>query len=97
MVNSAAPSMICIKQSKGSVFSINPSPASTDETVISPVDFLMMVFMSTELGTYSRISMMMCGMDFSSSVLPELFEEALNSFTPKGAVLPAVKDYNIAC
>lgn len=87
--------MIWMKQSKGIVLSINPSPASMEETVISPVDFLMIVFMSTELGTYSRISMMMCGMDFSISLFPGMLNGGPDSFTSKGEPIWGTNHYRI--
>src|SRR5450432_311839 len=57
---SALPSMIWAKVSKGEVFSVNPSPLSKDITLIFPVDFLIIVFITTELDTYSMISTMIC-------------------------------------
>src|SRR5712664_3375025 len=67
MTISARPSMIWANVSKGLVFSVSPSPLSKDMMLIFPVDFLMMVLITTELGTYSIISTMMCDTDFSSS------------------------------
>src|SRR5882757_8645854 len=52
---SALPSMIWAKVSKGEVFSVNPSPLSKDMILMLPVDFLIMVLITTELGTYSII------------------------------------------
>ena len=52
----ALPSITCTKVSKGDIFSDNPSPLSKDITVTLPVDFLMIVLLTTELGIYSIIS-----------------------------------------
>ena len=68
IVTSAVPSIIWINVSKGTVFSLSSSPASREETVIFPVVFLIIVLIKTELGTYSKISTMICGVDFSNSV-----------------------------
>src|SRR5688572_4990076 len=64
---SALPSMIWAKVSKGEVFSVNPSPLSNDMMLIFPVDFLIIVLITTELAIYSIISTMMCAVAFSSS------------------------------
>src|SRR5580693_7817631 len=58
--------MIWANVSKGEVFSVNPSPLSNDMTLIFPVDFFMIVLITTELGTYSMISRMIYAIDFSS-------------------------------
>lgn len=50
-------------------FSGNSSPAPTAIAVMLPVVFLIMVLIKTDLGIYSSISTIMCGIDFSSSVL----------------------------
>ena len=73
MTISALPSMICAKVSKGEVFSVRPSPLSKDMILIFPVDFLIIVLITTELGIYSIISTMMCDFDFSSSALSNFF------------------------
>src|SRR5580658_10397937 len=65
---SALPSMIWAKVSNGEIFSVNPSPLSKDMMLILPVDFLIIVLITTELGTYSMISTIMCDFAFSSSV-----------------------------
>src|SRR6185503_7688543 len=73
---SAFPSMIWTKVSNGEVFSVNPSPLSKDMMLILPVDFLMIVFITTEFAIYSMISTMICDFDFSSSEVsgfPSLF------------------------
>src|SRR5688572_28178709 len=67
MTISALPSMIWAKVSKGDVFSVNPSPLSNDMTLIFPVDFLIIVLITTEFAIYSIISTMMCALDFSIS------------------------------
>src|SRR5205814_10622455 len=69
---SALPSMIWTNESKGDIFSANPSPASKDVRPTSPVDFLRMVLITTELSTYSIISTIICGVDFKSSKLSTL-------------------------
>src|SRR5580698_7695773 len=69
MTISALPSIICAKVSKGDVFSVSPSPLSKDITLMFPVDFLIMVLLTTELDTYSMISTMICDIDFSSSAV----------------------------
>jgi hypothetical protein len=69
---SALPSMIWTNVSKGEIFSANPSPASNDIRPTSPVDFLRMVLITTELSTYSIISTMICGVDFTISKLSTL-------------------------
>src|SRR5580658_9981888 len=66
---SALPSMIWAKVSNGEVFSVNPSPLSKDMMLILPVDFFMIVLITTELGTYSMISTTICDFAFSSSVV----------------------------
>src|SRR5580700_3721168 len=72
MTISALPSIICAKVSKGDVFSVSPSPLSKDITLMFPVDFLIMVLLTTELDTYSMISTIICDMDFPSSVVSGL-------------------------
>jgi len=52
--------------SKGEVFSVNPSPLSKDMILMFPVDFLIIVLITTELAIYSMISTMICDFDFSS-------------------------------
>lgn len=69
MTISALPSMIWAKVSKGDVFSVNPSPLSKDMILILPVDFFMIVFITTALDTYSIISTIISDFDFSSSVV----------------------------
>src|SRR5687767_1577563 len=64
---SALPSMIWTNVSKGEVFSVNPSPLSNDITLIFPVDFLIIVLITTALAIYSIISTMICAVDFSIS------------------------------
>src|SRR5436190_16506219 len=59
--------MIWAKVSKGEVLSVSPSPLSKDITLIFPVDFFMIVLITTELAMYSIISTMMCAFDFSNS------------------------------
>jgi hypothetical protein len=54
--------------SKGEVFSANSSPVSKEVTVTFPVVFLIMVLLTTALGTYSVISTIICAFDFSISV-----------------------------
>ncbi len=58
IVNSAAPSMICIYVSKGEIFCPSSSPASSEDTVTFPVVFLIMVLLTTAFGTYSMIATM---------------------------------------
>ena len=55
--------------SKGEVFSVSPSPLSNDMILIFPVDFLIIVLITTELDTYSMISTIMCDLDFSNSAV----------------------------
>ena len=69
---SALPSMTWINVSKGEIFSANPSPAAKDIRPTSPVIFLRMVFLTTELSTYSIISAIICGIDFKISELSTL-------------------------
>jgi hypothetical protein len=63
--DSVFPSMICAKVSNGEIFSVNPSPLSKDMILILPVDFLIMVLLSTELGMYSMISTMISALSIS--------------------------------
>jgi len=73
MTISALPSIIWANVSKGDIFSVKPSPVSKDIILMLPVDFLMIVLMTTELGTYSIISTVMWAFDFSNSVFSILF------------------------
>lgn len=67
ITTSASPSMTCIKVSKGDFFSESASPESKETAVTLPVVFLMIVLITTALGTYSMISTMMKIFDFSNS------------------------------
>ena len=58
-----------LRQKKGDVFSVKPSPLSNDITLMFPVDFLRIVLIKTALAMYSIISTMICAVDFSSSVV----------------------------
>jgi len=74
ITSSALPSIIWAYVSKGVVFSANPSPLSNDIILIFPVVFFIIVLLTTELGTYSIISTVICAFDFSISELSILFD-----------------------
>ena len=69
ITTSALPSIIWIKVSKGEIFYASASPVSIATILIFPVVFRIIVLVTTELGTYSIISIRICVFDFTISVV----------------------------
>src|ERR1035438_7698750 len=65
---SAFPSITWMKLSKGETLPANDSPESNETALILPVVLRIIVFITTELGTYSRISTIIKAFDFSISI-----------------------------
>ncbi len=67
---SALPSIIWMKVSKGEIFSVMASPESNETALTFPVVFRIIVFINTELRTYSRISTTIKAFDFQFPDFP---------------------------
>lgn len=67
IVISALPSIAWTKVSNGETFPVSVAPASKATALTFPVVFLITVLVTTDLGTYSRTSIMINTFDFSIS------------------------------